>query len=55
MFNAFNHPNPGYGYVSAGLSAIPDRTIEDAGSTYNNIGNQEMTARAMQIGVRFIF
>ncbi|HUK88939.1 MAG TPA: hypothetical protein VLZ81_00955, partial [Blastocatellia bacterium] len=55
MFNALNHPNPGFGYISAGLSAIPDRILEDAGTTFNNVGDQEMTARAIQIGVRFIF
>lgn len=55
VFNVFNHPNPGYGYIAAGLSPIPDRILEDAGTTFNNTGDQEMTARAVQVGVKFIF
>jgi hypothetical protein len=55
IFNVFNHPNPGFGYIAAGLTAIPDRFIDDAGTTFNNTSDEEMTARAMQIGVRVIF
>ncbi|HEY6329479.1 MAG TPA: TonB-dependent receptor, partial [Blastocatellia bacterium] len=55
IFNVLNHPSPGFGYVAAGLTPIPDRFIDDAGSTFNNVSDEEMTARAMQIGVRIIF
>lgn len=53
FFNVFNHPNPGYG-VAAG-DDLPDNLIEDAGQTFNDRGEMNLSSRRVQFGLRLIF
>lgn len=52
-FNVFNHPNAGYG-VAAGDTLL-DRFIEDAGSTFNDRGEANLSSRRLQFGLRLTF
>ncbi len=56
MFNALNHPNPGYGV--AGASSLPDTFIDDAGvagSRFNDRRDMELSSRRMQFAIRLMF
>jgi outer membrane receptor protein involved in Fe transport len=56
MFNALNHPNPGYGV--AGEDTLPDTFIEDAGipgSSFNNKRDMTLSSRRLQFGLKIIF
>ena len=56
MFNALNHPNPGYGV--AGEDTLPDTFIEDAGivgSRFNDKRDMTLSSRRVQFGVRITF
>jgi hypothetical protein len=61
LFNALNHPNPGYGV--AGEDQLPDFFIEDAGveggpgslTGFNDFRQMELSSRRVQFGVRIIF
>jgi hypothetical protein len=61
LFNALNHPNPGYGV--ANVSTLPDTFIEDAGNaggagTFNGFNDRkamELSSRRVQFGIRLIF
>lgn len=61
LFNALNHPNPGYG-VAFG-SSLPDTTIEDAGNTcgaggfncFNDKRAMSLSSRRVQFGLRLTF
>lgn len=56
MFNALNHPNPGYGV--AGEDTLPDTFIEDAGipgSNFNDKRDMNLSSRRIQLGIRIIF
>ncbi len=61
LFNALNHPNPGYG-VAFG-SSLPDTTVEDAGNTpglgtfnsFNDKRAMSLSSRRVQFGIRIIF
>jgi len=54
-FNALNHPNPGYGFVSFETANTADNFIDDAGSSYNRNDQVQLARRVIQLGVRFIF
>jgi outer membrane receptor protein involved in Fe transport len=56
MFNAFNHPNPGVGFIA--LDAVPNIFIEGeqaAGVPFNDRTEMEFARRALQLGLKFIF
>jgi len=56
MFNALNHPNPGYG-VAVGAS-LPDTFIDDAGVPgfrFNDKRDVELSSRRVQFGLRITF
>jgi outer membrane receptor protein involved in Fe transport len=61
LFNALNHPNPGYGV--AGESDLPDTFIEDAGlygvsdnrTGFNDKRAMELSSRRVQFGIRITF
>lgn len=56
MFNALNHPNPGYGV--AGEDTLPDTFIEDAGipgGSFNDKRDMTLSSRRLQFGLRIIF
>jgi outer membrane receptor protein involved in Fe transport len=56
LFNALNHPNPGFGV--AGEGDLPDTFIEDAGipgSGFNNRQDMTLSSRRVQFGLRLIF
>jgi hypothetical protein len=56
MFNALNHPNPGYGV--AGEDSLPDTFIEDAGipgGNFNDKRDMTLSSRRIQFGLRIIF
>lgn len=53
FFNIFNHPNAGYGV--AGLDSLYDFDLEDAGTTFNDRGEAELSSRRIQFGLRFVF
>ena len=61
LFNALNHPNPGYGV--AFVSSLPDTVIEDAGNggsagSFNGFNDRramELSSRRVQFGIRIIF
>jgi len=62
MFNALNHPNPGYGV--AGEDSLPDTFLEDAGlysvggnnrTGFNDRRAMELSSRRMQFGLRITF
>jgi outer membrane receptor protein involved in Fe transport len=56
MFNALNHPNPGYGV--SGEDTLPDTFIEDAGipgSSFNNKNDMTLSSRRLQFGLRITF
>ncbi|MGH9844085.1 MAG: carboxypeptidase regulatory-like domain-containing protein [Blastocatellia bacterium] len=53
FFNVFNHPNAGYG-VAAGAT-LYDNVIEDAGVTFNDRREVELSSRRIQFGLRFVF
>jgi outer membrane receptor protein involved in Fe transport len=56
MFNALNHPNPGFGV--AGETDLPDTFIEDAGipgSRFNDKRDMTLSSRRVQLGIRLIF
>jgi len=62
LFNALNHPNPGYGV--AGGDSLPDTFIEDAGlygvgdnfrTGFNDKRGMELSSRRVQFGIRIIF
>jgi outer membrane receptor protein involved in Fe transport len=56
LFNALNHPNPGFG-VSAGAS-LPDTFLEDAGlvgARFNDKRDVELSSRRVQLGIKIIF
>ena len=52
-FNAFNHPNPGIGFLAGG--ATPGNTVENAGINFNLYGESEYSRRAIQLGAKIIF
>lgn len=56
LFNALNHPNPGFGV--AGEDTLPDTFIEDAGlpgSGFNDKRDMTLSSRRVQFGLRLIF
>lgn len=61
LFNALNHPNPGYGV--AGEGDLPDTFIEDAGlygiagtrTGFNDKRGMELSSRRVQFGLRITF
>ncbi|MCA1630299.1 MAG: TonB-dependent receptor [Acidobacteria bacterium] len=56
LFNALNHPNPGYGVAIE--STLPDTFLEDAGalgSRFNVHKDQSLSSRRVQLGLRIIF
>jgi len=61
LFNALNHPNPGYGVTF--VSSLPDQFIEDASAgggagTFNGFNDKkamELSSRRVQFGLRIIF
>ncbi|MDT7605440.1 MAG: hypothetical protein QOF61_3437, partial [Acidobacteriota bacterium] len=56
LFNALNHPNPGYGV--AGESSLPDTFLEDAGvqgSRFAEFKDMSLSSRRVQLGLRIIF
>jgi len=62
LFNALNHPNPGYGV--AGEGDLPDTFIEDAGlygvggnnrTGFNEKKGMELSSRRVQFGIRITF
>ena len=56
MFNALNHPNPGYGV--AGEDTLPDTFIESAGTpggNFNDKRDMTLSSRRLQLGLRIIF
>ncbi len=56
LFNALNHPNPGYGV--AGQSSLPDTFIDDAGVPgfrFNDRRDMELSSRRVQFGLRLTF
>ena len=61
LFNALNHPNPGYGV--AGEDSLPDTFIEDAGlygvsdnrTGFNDKRAMELSSRRIQFGIRIVF
>jgi len=62
LFNALNHPNPGYGV--AGEGSLPDTFLEDAGlygiAGTNGVGfndkrGMELSSRRVQFGLRITF
>lgn len=61
LFNALNHPNPGYGF--AVQHTLPDTTIEDAsnrgaGGSLNGFNDRramELSSRRVQFGIRITF
>jgi hypothetical protein len=56
MFNALNHPNPGYGVAVE--STLPDTFVDDAGvpgSRFNDKRDVELSSRRMQFGLRITF
>jgi outer membrane receptor protein involved in Fe transport len=61
LFNALNHPNPGFGV--AVQDTLPDTTIEDAsnggaGGSLNGFNDRramELSSRRVQFGIRIIF
>ena len=56
LFNALNHPNPGYGV--AGEDSLPDTFIDDAGvagSRFNNKQDMTLSSRRVQFGLRLTF
>ncbi|MFL6275039.1 MAG: TonB-dependent receptor domain-containing protein [Blastocatellia bacterium] len=52
-FNAFNHPNPGIGFLAGG--ATPGAIVENAGINFNLYGESEYSRRAIQLGAKIIF
>ena len=58
MFNALNHPNPGYGFPGFETVDVPDRFVEDAGSTgfaFADFSDMQLARRFIQFGLRVIF
>ncbi len=61
LFNALNHPNPGFGV--AGQDDLPDTVVEDAGLFggagslvgFNDKGAMTLSSRRVQFGIRIIF
>jgi hypothetical protein len=55
MFNAFNTPQPGIGFLASG--SFPDSFVEDAGADdgFNNLTGVEYSRRAFQFGLKVIF
>jgi hypothetical protein len=61
LFNALNHPNPGYGVAIE--STLPDTVIEDAGNNgpggsfngFNDPRAMQLSSRRVQLGIRIIF
>lgn len=56
MFNALNHPNPGYGV--AVQDTLPDTFVDDAGvpgSRFNDRRDMELSSRRLQFGLRITF
>jgi hypothetical protein len=61
LFNALNHPNPGYGVTF--VSSLPDQFVEDASAgggagTFNGFNDRkamELSSRRVQFGLRIIF
>lgn len=61
LFNALNHPNPGFGV--AGQDLLPDTTIEDAGNppglgtlnSFNDKRAMTLSSRRVQFGIRLTF
>jgi len=61
LFNALNHPNPGYGVAFS--NTLPDQFIEDASAggaagTFNGFNDKkamELSSRRVQFGLRIIF
>ncbi|HET6891809.1 MAG TPA: hypothetical protein VFH31_11960, partial [Pyrinomonadaceae bacterium] len=56
MFNALNHPNPGYGV--AGEDTLPDTFVESAGvagGNFNDKRDMTLSSRRLQLGIRIIF
>ena len=61
LFNALNHPNPGYGVAFS--NTLPDTFIEDAGDGgtagsfdgFNDRKAMELSSRRVQFGIRIIF
>ena len=59
MFNALNHPTPGYGLPAFEVPAdTPDRFLEDAGisgATFAGFNDMQFARRYIQFGLRVIF
>jgi outer membrane receptor protein involved in Fe transport len=62
LFNALNHPNPGYGV--SGEDSLPDTFLEDAGlysvggnnrTGFNDKRAMELSSRRVQFGLRITF
>ncbi|HJQ71618.1 MAG TPA: TonB-dependent receptor [Blastocatellia bacterium] len=58
MFNALNHPNPGYGFPGFETVDTPDRFVEDAGQAgfaFADFTDMQLARRFIQFGLRVIF
>jgi hypothetical protein len=58
LFNALNHPNPGYGLLGFETNDAPDRFVEDAGIeglAFGDFGDMQLSRRLIQFGMRIIF
>jgi outer membrane receptor protein involved in Fe transport len=58
MFNALNHPNPGYGFPGFETVDTPDRFVEDAGLSgfaFADPQDMQLARRFIQFGLRIIF
>jgi len=57
LFNAFNHPNIGYG-VTRNSSLPPSELIDNAGNASSEFGNNnriQLARRVIQFGLRIVF
>ncbi|HET9529289.1 MAG TPA: TonB-dependent receptor [Blastocatellia bacterium] len=58
LFNALNHPNPGYGLLGAEAVTFPDNFVEDAGvegTAFGDFTDMTLSRRLIQFGLRIIF
>jgi hypothetical protein len=58
LFNALNHPNPGFGVAAAVGGNLPVTTLENAGTVgtrFNDSRDIALSSRKVQFGLRIIF
>jgi hypothetical protein len=56
MFNALNHPNPGYGVAAE--DSLPNTFIDDAGIVgggFHEKKDMNLSSRRVQFGIRLTF